>query len=72
LFPPSFSGRANRGLLAEATATEEAGASPATGTSEEECASTCSHAADERCEMADKKDGVGVAEMEKTESLIDA
>jgi hypothetical protein len=32
LFPPSFSGRANRGLLAEAPATEEAGASPATET----------------------------------------
>jgi hypothetical protein len=32
LFPPSFSGRANRGLLAEAFATEEAGASLATGT----------------------------------------
>jgi len=36
LFPPSFSDRANRGLLVEAGATEEAGASPATGTSEEE------------------------------------
>jgi hypothetical protein len=32
LFPPSFFGRANRGLLTEAKATKEAGASPATGT----------------------------------------
>lgn len=32
LFPPSFSGRANRGLLVEARAPEEAGASLATGT----------------------------------------
>jgi hypothetical protein len=31
-FPPSFFGRANRGLLTEARATEEAGASLATGT----------------------------------------
>jgi len=32
LFPPSLSGRANRGLLAEALAPAEAGASLATGT----------------------------------------
>lgn len=32
LFPPSSLSRANRGLLAEASATEEAGASLATGT----------------------------------------
>jgi hypothetical protein len=32
LFPPSLSGRANRGLLTEANAQEEAGASLATGT----------------------------------------
>jgi len=32
LFPPSFFDRANRGLLVEALAPEEAGASLATGT----------------------------------------
>jgi hypothetical protein len=55
MFPPSFFGHANRGLLAEANALEDAGASPATGTSEEVCVSACSHAADERCEMAERR-----------------
>jgi hypothetical protein len=31
----------------------------------EECVSACAHQAEERCFMADKKDGVGVVEMEE-------
>jgi len=63
LFPPSFSGRANRGLLVEAPATEEAGASLATGTSEEECAALAPMS--RRTVLhGRKKDGFGAVEME--------
>jgi hypothetical protein len=69
LFPPSFFDRANRGLLVEARAPEAAGASPATGTSEEECVSTCSHAADERCDMAGRRTGLVWAAKEELKAL---
>jgi len=74
LFPPSLSGRANRGLLAEAFATEEAGASLATGTkrrsaslSAEALAKAEALAAISRGTVRDgrKKDGFGADGMEE-------
>ena len=40
------------------------------GNGVDECERTCSHAADDRCEMAGKKDGLGAVEMEEAGAAV--